>query len=192
VYAKQNNASAYVGNVPGVENPSNYDAFSSPGDFYLSPTLPGVILSYAQVQLLLAEAANEGIISGGNAVATGYYNAGITANMKFNGVVSPDIAAYLAQPSIDFTTVTSTAQGRDRIGTQLWLALYGQGLEAWTEWRRTGFPALAPVANAAITAIPKRFYFSTDSQNYNQSNYSSASSSLAQGDTMLSKVWWMN
>lgn len=189
VFAKVNNANAYVGNTPGVENPGNYTGFSSPGAKYLDPTLPGVILSYAQVQLLLAEAANEGIITGGLPQATIHYEAGISANMQFNGLSSASIDSYLAQPIV---ALASQSQAREAIATQVWLALYGQGIEAWTEWRRSGFPNLIPVANAAITEIPSRFYFSTDSQNYNQSNYAAAVSTLSNGDSMLSKVWWMN
>lgn len=191
VFAKKNNAGAYVGNVPGVENPSSYAAFSSPGAKYLDPTLPGVVLSYAQVQLFLAEAANEAIISGGFVAAKEYMNAGIAANLQYNGVSAADSALYIGQPTLDFST---TAGGRDKIGTQMWLTLYGQGIEAWTEWRRTGYPALSPVTNAdpSVGVIPRRFYFSTDTQNYNQANYTAASATLSNGDTMVSKLWWMN
>ena len=70
--------------------------------------------------------------------------------------------------------------------------MYGQGIEAWTEWRRTGFPALSPVQDAAISQIPSRFYYSTNSQNTNNANYTAASATLSNGDSMLSKVWWMN
>lgn len=189
IFASVNNAGAYVGNTPGVENPGNYNGFSSPGAKYLDPTLPGVILSYSQVELYLAEAALEGYISGGMTTAVAHYRNGITANMEWNGVSASAISTYLSQPTIDFSTLTI---GRTKIGEQMWLTLYGQGIEAWTEWRRTGVPTLSPVVNAAISVIPKRFYYSTDTQNYNQANYQAAVSTLDQGDTMLSKVWWMN
>jgi len=74
----------------------------------------------------------------------------------------------------------------------MWFALYGQGIEAWSEWRRTGQPGLSIVFEAQISAIPKRFYYSTDSNNFNQANYQAAVGTLDNGDTMLSKVWWMN
>ena len=74
----------------------------------------------------------------------------------------------------------------------MWFALYGQGIESWTEWRRTAQPTLSLVVEAQINVIPKRFYYSTDSQNFNQTNYQAAVSLLDNGDTMLSKVWWMN
>jgi hypothetical protein len=189
VFAQVNDVGAYVGNVPGVENPGNYNGFSSPGLDYLSPTLPGVLLSYAQVEFYLAEAALTGIISGGIPTADTHYRNGIAANMDFNSVSASQTSTYLSQPSLDFTTVVA---GKEKIGLQMWFALYGQGIEAWTEWRRTGQPALSPVVEAQISVIPKRFYYSTDSQNFNQTNYQAAVALLDNGDTMLSKVWWMN
>ena len=189
VYASVNNAGLYVGNIPGVENSGNYNGFSSPGAFYLNPTLPGIFLTNAQVQFLLAEAASKGFIAGGIDTAREYYLAGIRANMAVNGVSSAATETYIAQSGIDFFT---TAQANQRIGYQTWLALYGQGIEAWTEWRRTGFPALSPVVDAAIAQIPSRFYYSTNSQNTNNANYTAAAAMLSNGDTMLSKVWWMN
>jgi len=189
VFGKVNNAGAYVGNTPGVENPGNYNGFSSPGVKYLDPTLPGIILSYSQVELFLAEAANEGIIPGGLTEATTHYEAGILANMSFNGVSNANAAAYVGQSILALAT---QAQAREAIATQVWFSLYGQGLEAWTEWRRTKYPVLAPAANAAIAEIPSRFYYSTDSQNLNRANYDAAVSTLSNGDSMLSKVWWMN
>ena len=95
------------------------------------------------------------------------------------------------QVSVNFTNATI---GKEIIGTQMWLSLYGQGIETWTEWRRTSIPALVPVqfADPTVGVIPRRFYFSTDSQNYNNANYVLASATLDNGDTMVSKVWWMN
>ena len=189
IISQTNNVGAYVGNIPGEENTSNYNGFSSPGTFYLSPTLPGVILSHSQVKFLLAEAANRGFISGGQTAAYDYYVEGIEASMLFNGVAQSAIDSYLAQPSINFTT---QADGRVKIGEQNWIALYGQGIEAWTEWRRTGIPALSPVLNAAIPSIPKRYYYPTYSININRDNYLAATATLSGGDELTSPIWWMN
>ncbi len=187
VYAQKNNAGNYVGNIPGEENSNNYNGFSSPGTRYLAPTLPGVILSFAQQQLFLAEAANEGYIAGGVTAARDYYFSGITANNVENGVSATDAATYIAQPSIDFSTLVD---GRQKIAEQMWIALYGQGLEAWTEWRRTGFPVLSPVVQAAETSIPTRFYFPSNEVSLNRANYQSASATLDNGDVLTSKLWF--
>jgi len=190
VYAQKNSAGAYVGNIPGVENPGSYGAFSSLGTKYLSPTLPGVILSNAQVQFLLAEAANEGYISGGVTAAQTYYFNGITASYEFNGIGGL-AAAYIAQPSIGFS---GQVVGRQKIAEQSWIALFGQGFEAWTEYRRTGFPVLSAVANAApgITVVPTRLYYNSTEVSLNKDNYDAAAASLRNGDVLTSRLWWMN
>lgn len=190
VYASENIDGNIVGNVPGTENSSNYNGFSGLGSFYLNPTLPGVILSYSQVEFLLAEAANEGYITGGNASAQAHYFNGINANFEFNGI--PLLApAYVGQVSLGFFTQEA---GREKIATQSWIALFGQGFEAWTEWRRTGFPALLPVFNAApqVPTIPSRLSYPTTEISLNKVNYEAASATLPGGDKLTSDLYWMN
>lgn len=188
VYAAFNEDDEYVGNIPGEENPGSYNAFSSPGSFYLDPTLPGVILSYSQLEFLLAEAANEGYISGGIAGALAHYNQGIIANFQFNGIGS-QAAAYVAKAGISFT---SQSEARVKIGEQEWLALYGQGFEAWSEWRRTGYPALSPVVEAEEASIPSRLFYNSQEISLNRVNYETASATLTGGDKLTSPLWWMN
>ena len=190
VFAQKNSAGNYVGNVPGVENPGNYGAFSSLGTKYLDPTLPGVILSNAQVQFLLAEAANEGYITGGVVDAQAYYFKGIKANFEFNGIGGL-ANAYIGQANIGFA---GQEVGRQKIAEQSWIALFGQGLEAWTEYRRTGFPVLSAVANAApgVTVVPTRLYFNSLEVSLNKANYEAAVSTLVGGDNLTSRLWWMN
>lgn len=188
VFAQKNSGGIYLGNDPGVENPGDYPLYSALGSLYLEPTFPGVILSYSQVELYLADAANEGYISGGNAAAVEHFRKGIAANFEFNGIPG-EAAAYLAQPNINFTT---TAGGRSQIGIQMWLTLYGQGFEAWTEWRRTGYPELQPCFNAATTppTIPTRLYYPTSEPLLNSANYNAAVATLPGGDTLTSEIWW--
>jgi hypothetical protein len=188
VIADKNNAGLYVGNIPGEENTSNYGGFSALGSFYLSPTLSGVILSYSQVQFYLAEAANEGFISGGVTKALEYYNNGIKSSFGFNGV-GADAADYIEQPNIAFT---NQAQARINIGEQMWISLFGQGFEAWTEWRRTGYPALSPVMNAKESRIPTRLYYNSNEISLNKANYEAAVGTLTGGDKLTTPLWWMN
>ena len=187
VYAQKNNAGLYVGNIPGEENPGNYNGFSGLGTFYLNPTLAGVILSYAQSEFLLAEAINEGYASGGNAVALLHYKNAITANFKFNGIEG-SAPAYVALPNIEFT---NQADARVKIGEQTWFALFGQGFEAWAEWRRTGYPALSIVVGAAETSIPSRLYYNSQEISLNRVNYEAAAATLTGGDKLTSRLWWM-
>ena len=73
----------------------------------------------------------------------------------------------------------------------MWLALYCQGFEAWTEWRRTKYPALSPVLDPGVPSIPSRLFYSTVSETTNQVNFAAAVSSIPGGNELTSKVWWM-
>ena len=133
----------------------------------------------------MAEAANEGMISGGTSAALTYYTQGIQASCDFNGVSA---AAYLAQPGLSFTTQNDA---RQKIGEQAWIALFGQGFEAWTEWRRTKIPALSPVVEAdpQVGEIPSRYYYPTTEPSLNADNFEAAAASIG-GDKLTSPLMW--
>lgn len=194
VYGKPVGGS-FVGNAPGVES-FNYAGLSGVGAFYAKNDLPGVILSYSQIQFLLAECANEGYIANPLVTATEtqseiYLRKGIEASFIYNGLSSASAATYAAKPIFDYTTKND---GRKVIGEQVWLSLYCQGIEAWTEWRRTGIPTLNPVfnPNPAVLTIPSRLTYPQKVQSVNVENYNAAVSLLTGGDKLTSRLWWMN
>ena len=194
VYAAPNASGDIVGKPAGYGNQTplpneglgyTYANISGLGDFYLNPELPGVLMSYSQLSFLMAEAANEGMISGGTSAALTYYTQGIQASCDFNGVSA---AAYLAQPGLSFTTQNDA---RQKIGEQAWIALFGQGFEAWTEWRRTKIPALSPVVEAdpQVGEIPSRYYYPTTEPSLNADNFEAAAASIG-GDKLTSPLMW--
>ena len=65
-------------------------------------------------------------------------------------------------------------------------------MEAWSEWRRTGFPALSPAPDAvnASKRIPRRYAYPLAEPNLNAANYTAAVARLAGGDTHDGRVWW--
>ena len=184
VYAQPIANGTFVGNIPGVR-PASATGISSIGTLVLSPTFPGVIMSFAQQQLLLAEAANELYIAGGIDVAKTYYVSGISASAQQFGT-SMD-AGYFSQESVDFNV---REEARQKISEQEWIALYGQGLEAWTEWRRTKFPVLEPVVGATVPFIPSRLLYNSLEATLNKANFDAASTSLG-GNTLGSKLIWV-
>ncbi|MBD2699859.1 SusD/RagB family nutrient-binding outer membrane lipoprotein [Spirosoma sp. BT702] len=103
---------------------------------------PCFLVTYAQTQLLLAEAAQRGWTTGSVA---DYYNAGVTAHMKQLGdydatslVSDANITAYLQKnPYV-------AAQGLELINTQYWVASFLNGPEVFANFRRSGFPKLTP------------------------------------------------
>lgn len=189
VYAGENADGNIVGKPAGYSDLPNdalgftYANISPLGDKYLDPQLPGVIMSYAQLQFLMAEAANEGKISGGIAAAKTYFDNGIIANFEFNGLSSG--GSYAGGFSF-----ANQADARQKIATQMWIALFGQGFETWTEWRRTGIPALTPAVEAGISTIPTRMFYPTTQVSLNKDNYDTAKGMLNNGDNLDSKLFW--
>ena len=79
--------------------------------------------------------------------------------------------------------------GLDQIYKEKWIALFGQGIEAWTEQRRTGIPALNPAVDAIIDEIPSRWTYPPDEQGLNFANYKAAVAKQGP-DLMTTKIWW--
>ncbi|WP_440133499.1 SusD/RagB family nutrient-binding outer membrane lipoprotein [Chitinophaga sancti] len=152
---------------------------------------PSFILTYAENQLLLAEAALRGWVSGN---AADYYNAGVTAAMNQltqtgagAGVSAAQIAAYLAANPFN------AADGYNQINTQYYIATFMDEYEAWSNWRRSGYPVLQQVVyigNVTNGTIPRRFTYPTSEATINATNYNDAISRYTDGDKMTSRMWW--
>ncbi|MBN8822700.1 MULTISPECIES: SusD/RagB family nutrient-binding outer membrane lipoprotein [unclassified Spirosoma] len=103
---------------------------------------PCYLVTYAQTQLLLAEAAQRGWTTGNPA---DFYTAAVTADMQRLGdydatslVPTAAITAYLQQnPYV-------AATGLEQINTQYWIASLLNGPEAFANFRRSGYPKLTP------------------------------------------------
>lgn len=144
----------------------------------------GVIMAYAEQQFLLAEAAEKGWVNGD---ASTYYEQGIQASFGFYGLETP--AGYTAQPDVAYTG--TQAQKLEKIGTQKWIALYFQGMEAWFDWRRTGYPQLQPsVDNQNEGRIPVRFIYPIIEQSLNTANRAEAVSRQG-ADDINTKMWYL-
>ena len=92
-------------------------------------------------------------------------------------------------------TAESTMEGHlKQILTQKWLALYPDGVEAWTEFRRTGYPALTPVVQSLESTLPlgtfvKKLKY-VDDETRDNPNAKDASLNGGKGDGMAVRVWW--
>ena len=104
------------------------------------------ILTYAQVQFILAEAA---VILGTSGVANTYYQAGITASMQKVGMTPAEITTYFTTNPAVVTLSGTPEQQRQQIITQKYISWIGNGIEAYNDYRRTGYPFLTLVNNAA-------------------------------------------
>lgn len=183
VYAQEvggdGSGNGYVGKPAGIrEIGSSFygDAnnLSLIGTEYLQAEKPAYFMTYAQLLLYMAEAAEKGYIGGSAAT---YFQAGIAASSASNGVAPVNL------------TYTAGAAGLELIGKQMWVALYMQGHEAWAEWRRTGIPNLPLAIDAVETSIPSRFNYPTSQQSVNGVNYSAAVANQGP-DTLVTPLWW--
>jgi hypothetical protein len=175
----------YKGGKQG--NPNSYDAFSHVNPSLLTSTREVVIMDYTETEFLLAEAAERGFNVGGTAET--HYNNAITASISYWGGTAADAAAYIAQPSVAYTTADGTY--KQKIGTQAWLAYFLRGFTAWTSYRRLDFPVLlAPALHVeGIDKVPVRYTFAVSEQTLNFTNYTAAAAKIG-GDTPLTKLFW--
>ena len=197
VYAQptQNDKTVYAGLENGLfEKDANAagPTTSKIGTFFSAVNSPMWYQTYSEVQFLLAEAAVRGWIPGGAAQARTYYENGITASLAQFGVAS-GAAAYVASPKVAFNTGGSTSAQLQQIWLQKWIALFGQGSEAWAEWRRTGTPALTSVPASRIvgsaTGIPRRLLYSAADASVNGTGLAAAVARQG-ADTYMTPVWW--
>ena len=152
---------------------------SRPDESLRQTTSPSVIFSLAEVQFLLAEAYERGILSG--SAESAYANA-IKASMNYWGITDDSaINSYISSQPYN------SSNWKESIGMQKWIALYMNGYEAWAEWRRLDYPQLVVPSAAVETSIPTKLP-------YPRSEVSNNSASLGKVSTtpgsIVKKVWW--
>jgi hypothetical protein len=150
------------------------------GTAFLSATAPSVIMTYAELQFILAEAVLDGDITGN---AQTFFNNGVTASFGQFGQTMP--GNYIS----NLGTVT-----KPLVMEQKWIALFGQGIESWTEYRRTGLPVLPPKDSRAIFVndgvLPTRLPYPTSEQALNGVEYAKGVALNGIPDDAKSKLWW--
>jgi hypothetical protein len=171
--------------------PGNQNSYSVVNRYTFSRLdAPTFFLTYAETELLLAEAADRGWISGNPGT---YYTNGVQAAMQ-------QLAAQAgAGPGV--TAINNWLQvhpfnpsiGLQQINEQYWVAGFMDENECFANWRRSGYPVLTPVnypGNVTGGTIPRRFTYPQTEASTNTVNYKAAVLRLANGDKMTSRVWW--
>lgn len=184
VYANPNKAGVYQGHPNGLPDAiaTTFLATSSTiGSYFTKATAPEVIMTFAELNFILAEAAFDGDITGS---AETYYQKAINASFTQYGLT----------PSAEFLAKVGSAT-KANIMEQKWVALFGQGIEAWTEWRRTGLPVFpAPDVRAVLNndgVLPTRFTYSTNEYSLNKTSVEAGVQLLGGKDDMKTKLWWV-
>ncbi|MEC5148200.1 SusD/RagB family nutrient-binding outer membrane lipoprotein [Chitinophaga sp. 212800010-3] len=172
--------------------------YSKPGTQIYKSTMPGILMGYAEVEFILAEAAARGMNVGADA-ATHYTN-GIAASINYWRQLanSTSITDAMIQNYIKGVPYVAT-DWRNVIGTQKWLALYPQGFQAWFERTRLHFSKpggqplfIAPVSgslDASVQMVPYRLTYLVTEQTQNKAAYDAAASAIG-GDLKGTKLWY--
>ncbi|MEN8248381.1 MAG: SusD/RagB family nutrient-binding outer membrane lipoprotein [Bacteroidota bacterium] len=166
------------------------------------PEAPGWFMDYAEVQFILAEAAFKGLITGGETAAKEYYNSAVTASLqKWSeygqysqlpvSITQEDIDTFLAS-DLAAWDLTAAHKKEELIANQKHLALFWVGMEAYHEYRRTGYPLLiigdGTVYNDFI--LPTRFAYPNTTMATNNTNAQEALSRMGGENNMKTPVWW--
>jgi hypothetical protein len=148
---------------------------------FAQTTSPAVLMTFAELLFIQAEAALEGDITGD---ADALFKAGITAAFDQYGLVVPD--GYVDQLG---------PVSKENIITQKWIALFGQGIEAWTELRRTGYPVMPPADPQAKFQndgiLPTRLGYPSTEYSLNAEKVSETATLNGGPDNMKTKLWWV-
>ena len=154
-----------------------------------TPTKSAPLLTDFESLFIQAEAAERGLIAGGNAKQL--YEAAVTQSFIYMGLTSTDALTYLAQSNVK-VNYDAAPNKRELIITQKWAALNGIApVEIWTDYRRTGYPSglVFSVTPGKLSDTPPiRLLYPQTELNVNNANV------LAVGtiDAFTSKIFWQN
>lgn len=160
---------------------------------------PGILITSAEVEFLLAEAASKGWNVPGDAES--YYEAGIRASMQmlnnYYDIVSKisdeEIEEYIAENPLGDNP-------RESINTQAWILHLTNPNEGWANLRRSDYPALADRTLLPVRGdfphedpnmqTPVRLRYPLLEASYNSVNYEEAVDRLGGTDDWHHRVWW--
>lgn len=168
-----------------LANNQGFSKVSRPGTTFLKDEAPAVFVTYAEVLFTYAEAAARGWIS---ADAEQLYKEAITASLQQQGITDETVIGnYLAQDAVKY----DAAHWYESIGWQKWIAYYGQGPDAFTDWRRLGYPDLKPGPKSALAAgeFPHRFFYPSTEQSLNGESYKEAVKQQG-ADEITTRLWF--
>jgi len=211
-----------VGQFKGIREGINIDAKSRYADYSKLATFTSEaqLMTVAEAYFLKAEAALRGWAGAGTAQenyekgiqasfdqyglgsAAAYYN---NASLKPKPYVDPkaitpgqnDVltgSPYLSTITIKWNAGGSFEENLERIITQKWISMYPDGQEAWSEFRRTGYPKLFPViinnsgGKISTTQFIRRINMPVAEAN--NPALPAAIASLGGPDTGGTRLWW--
>lgn len=160
---------------------------------------PGILITSAEVEFLLAEAASKGWNVPGD--ANSHYEAGIRASMQMLNSYY-DIVTKISDEEID-AYIAANPLGdnpREAINTQAWILHLTNPSEGWANLRRSDYPALADRTLLPVRGdfphedpnmqTPVRLRYPLLEAKYNSVNYKEAVDRMGGNDNWHTRVWW--
>lgn len=188
---------AYAGVPSGyapADNPQKKSYFysmthnSNTGPSLQTDPLSGMILNYAEVNFILAEAAAKGWISGS---AEEYYKKGVQSSITlWIPTWTVAIDDYLAAADLQWDDNATLDEKMEQIHLQKYYALFLTDYQQWFEYRRTGHPVLPKGSGLKNDGImPARMTYPVYVQSTNPTNYKIAIANQGP-DLITTQVWW--
>mgnify|MGYP000009437602 FL=1 len=197
-----------------TSNMSNYQGNKISNLNINRASTPVVWMTAAESFFLRAEGALRGWTMGGTAKS--FYEQGVRMSFEENNAAGVDdyladntstpgaFADNVGSDNYTFSSKVTPAwddnadfEGQlERIITQKWIAIYPDGPEGWSEYRRTGYPEVIPVVrNSSNGTIDtelqvRRLPYTRDEKINNASGVASGISALGGQDTGGTKLWW--
>ncbi|MGV3558574.1 SusD/RagB family nutrient-binding outer membrane lipoprotein [Larkinella arboricola] len=195
IYARPDETQGqYIGKVYGTEaNAPTMIGLSKPGVVAYSGSAKGYMITYAEIAFAKAEAAARGMNVGPES-AEALYQEAVKASLAQWGVTDAKVVATYLE-SVPY----KAGNWKNVIGTQKWLALYMQGIQAWMERLRLdpkkpdgSILFINPASGSLdpdVTDVPKRLKYPSATRTNNAVNSQQATQSIG-GDTQAIKNWW--
>lgn len=158
------------------------EEYSLLGSDIIAQDAPVYLVTYAQALFAIAEAATRGWISED---AEAFYNLAVEKSILQWTGSTDGVEEFLSQPEISFDSTDLIQQ----IAMQRWVHLFMNGYEAWSEWRRTGFPT--DLVEPQGAPIPTRLAYPDNEDFNNAENLAEAVQRQFDGDdSIYGHVWW--
>ncbi|MBR6287007.1 MAG: SusD/RagB family nutrient-binding outer membrane lipoprotein [Bacteroidaceae bacterium] len=161
---------------------------------------PGILMTNAEVEFLLAEAKMLGWNVEGSVES--HYNTGVRASMQMlnayydiDPISDEEINSYIAAHPVG---TTEEAQ-KERINTEAWILHTMNPAEAWANMRRSDYPYIIDRSKYEVSdftsddnnlTTPVRLKYPSLEAKYNKANYEEALSRMGGKEDWHHRVWW--
>ena len=216
-----NEDGVYAGIRIGSDVSSKTAAVAKYSNLVVASDTPVLWLNAAEVSFLMAEYE---LCWGSEASARQYYEEGIRLSFEEKGASGADkyiadavsvpeayrdpLGGYSVDKKQSEITIAWETEGEfernlERIITQKWISIFPLGVEAWSEYRRTGYPRLLPApqdksgGTVDLEHHARRLTYPVEEYQMNNANLQEAISILdaesqgdRSGDIMGTRLWW--